>query len=65
MKIVSNESSDIVRMLNNVELGSTNTGDIDLYPNELSQKIDETNEWVYQLLNNGVYKRNKPPRPVG
>lgn len=56
MKIVSNESSDIVRMLNNVELGSTNTGDIDLYPNELSQKIDETNEWVYQLLNNGVYK---------
>ena len=29
---------------------------IDLYPPELASTIDETNEWVYRLLNNGVYR---------
>lgn len=55
-KIVSNESSDIVRMLNNVNLGKKNVECIDLYPPELSSEIDATNEWVYDLLNNGVYR---------
>ena len=54
---MSNESSDIVRMLNNVELGgSKDTKSIDMYPDELVDEIDETNQWVYQLLNNGVYR---------
>ena len=56
-KIVSNESSDIVRMLNTVKLGRDESIDcIDLYSDELAAKIDETNEWVYDLLNNGVYR---------
>ena len=62
-QIVSNESSDIVRMLNRVALPSSTTanapGDAtvpDLYPTELAAQIDETNEWVYKLLNNGVYR---------
>ncbi len=56
-KIVSNESSDIVRMLNTVKLGRDENIDcIDLYSDELVAKIDETNEWVYDLLNNGVYR---------
>jgi putative glutathione S-transferase len=55
--IVSNESSDIVRMLNSVRLG----GDpgiqrFNLYPEELTQEIDKTNEWVYDMVNNGVYR---------
>ena len=57
--IVSNESSDIVRILNRVALGGDNdttTTRINLVPEELRREIDETNEWVYRLLNNGVYR---------
>ena len=56
-KIVSNESSDIVRMLNKVTLGSPlDDNAIDLCPEDLSDTIEDTNEWVYRLLNNGVYR---------
>jgi putative glutathione S-transferase len=51
-KIVSNESSEICRMLNALP----GTHGIDLYPDHLSGVIDETNEWVYTLLSNGVYQ---------
>lgn len=27
-----------------------------LYPEDLRQKIDESNEWTYNDINNGVYK---------
>mmetsp|Transcript_16537 Transcript_16537/g.22666 ORF Transcript_16537/g.22666 Transcript_16537/m.22666 type:complete len:414 (-) Transcript_16537:16-1257(-) len=55
-KIVSNESADIVRMLNGVSMGKPNKERIDLYPSELAKNIEETNKWVYELLNNGVYR---------
>eukprot|EP00591_Stephanopyxis_turris_P002319 CAMPEP_0195509126 /NCGR_PEP_ID=MMETSP0794_2-20130614/2149_1 /TAXON_ID=515487 /ORGANISM="Stephanopyxis turris, Strain CCMP 815" /LENGTH=356 /DNA_ID=CAMNT_0040636269 /DNA_START=93 /DNA_END=1163 /DNA_ORIENTATION=- len=59
-KIVSNESSDIVRMLNSATFGNPNNEQnldrVDLYPPELSDVIDETNQWIYELLNNGVYR---------
>lgn len=29
---------------------------LNLYPTELASKIDEVNGWVYDMLNNGVYK---------
>lgn len=29
---------------------------LDLYPTELKAQIDETNEWTYHDINNGVYK---------
>ena len=54
-KIVSNESSDIVRMLNEVSLGKKEKT-LNLYPGGLEKEIDDTNEWVYQQLNNGVYR---------
>lgn len=56
-QIVSNESSDIVRMLP-LLLSSEDTSDqqLDLYPPVLAATIDATNEWVYRLLNNGVYR---------
>lgn len=62
-KIVSNESSDIVRMLPLLvqaqatkDASKSSNTSLDLCPAELQSKIDETNEWVYRLLNNGVYR---------
>jgi len=57
--IVSNESSEILRMLNsefeNVEgVDESKYKSVDLYPKELRQKIDEANAWMYETVNNGV-----------
>ena len=53
--IVSNESSEIIRMFNSAF--NDVTGDVqDYYPEELRCAIDEVNERVYHSLNNGVYK---------
>ena len=51
--IISNESKDIVRML---PLLKQQHNDIDLIPASLQGQIDETNEWVYAQINNGVYQ---------
>ncbi len=53
--IVSNESSEIIRMLNNAFNGIGANLE-DFYPRELQQEIDEINTRVYETLNNGVYK---------
>jgi putative glutathione S-transferase len=55
-KIVSNDSSDIVRILNKAQLGKVNDDVLDLYPNELASEIEATNKWIYELLNDGVYR---------
>ncbi|KAG7339458.1 iron hydrogenase [Nitzschia inconspicua] len=57
-RIVSNESKDIVRMLPLLLEAATKdtTTMLDLTPSDLISTIDETNEWVYRLLNNGVYR---------
>jgi putative glutathione S-transferase len=47
--IVSNESADIVRILNDWAGG-------DLYPPEKRAEIDELNAWVYSEFQNGVYR---------
>ena len=44
-RLVCNESSDIVRMLNNVSLPGTS--DVDLYPPELAAEIDAVNDIVH------------------
>ncbi len=48
--IVSNESADILRMLNAF------VPDEGLYPAAKSQEIDDWNDLIYPRLNNGVYR---------
>jgi putative glutathione S-transferase len=54
--IVSNESSEIIRMLNSEFNDFAENADLDLYPEELRDAIDKVNEWVYPTMNNGVYR---------
>lgn len=57
--IINNESAEIIRDLNTAFNGVLPDGeekDLDLYPEELRKEIDELNEWVYNDVNNGVYK---------
>lgn len=53
--IVSNESSEIIRMLNSA-FDETGAKPGDYYPEEHRETIDAINERVYDTLNNGVYK---------
>ncbi|MBA0187084.1 glutathione S-transferase family protein [Pectobacterium odoriferum] len=53
--IVSNESADIIRMLNSAFDGVGATAG-DYYPEALRSQIDELNGWIYDKVNNGVYK---------
>ncbi len=53
--IVSNESSEIIRMLNSAFDG-VGGNDLDFYPEELRDEIDELNAYIYPNLNNGVYR---------
>lgn len=53
--IVSNESSEIIRMFNTVFNAITSNTD-DYYPGDLCEDIDQINELVYHKVNNGVYK---------
>ncbi len=53
--IVSNESSEIIRMFNEAfdHLGAKPG---DFYPEPLRAQIDELNDRIYDTVNNGVYK---------
>ena len=53
--IVSNESSEIIRMFNS-EFGALGDPSLDLYPEALRSAIDELNAYVYPRINNGVYR---------
>ncbi len=53
--IVNNESSKIVRMLNS-EFDAWGDPALDFYPEPLRAEIDDINAYVYETVNNGVYK---------
>ncbi|URE43756.1 Glutathione S-transferase, C-terminal domain [Musa troglodytarum] len=54
--IVSNESAEIIRMFNTEFNDIAENADLDLYPSHMQALIDEANEWIYDRINNGVYK---------
>ena len=51
--IVSNESNDILKLLNKYE---KNKNKINLLPTELYDQINELNKYFYNTLQNGVYR---------
>lgn len=53
--IVSNESSEIIRMLNSA-FDEWGRSDVNLYPADLRSDIDAINRPVYDHVNNGVYR---------
>src|SRR6516164_661935 len=53
--IVHNESSEIIRMLN-LEFGEFGDAAVDLYPQRLRGAIDPINAFVYETINDGVYR---------
>lgn len=53
--IVSNESSEIIRMFNSAFNHLTGNTD-DFWPAELHEHIDQINNRIYDTVNNGVYK---------
>ena len=53
--IVSNESSEIIRMFNSA-FDRLTGNELDFYPAALRAEIDEINALVYETVNNGVYR---------
>lgn len=54
-RIVSNESSEILKMLNEIHIEGT-TRNINLRPADLVDRIDSLNAQLFDKVNNGVYK---------
>ena len=57
-QIVNNESSEIIRMFYTEfdDLLPEKYATVNLLPDDLRSQIEETNEWTYHNINNGVYK---------
>lgn len=56
--IVNNESSEIIRIFNTAfnEFLDSKHAKLNFYPEDLQTQIDELNSWIYDNINNGVYK---------
>jgi len=54
-RIVSNSDDDIMRMLNS-EFNQLNESTVDLYPEDLRDDIDQLNSFIYENINDGVYR---------
>ena len=54
-RIVSNSDDDLLRMFNQ-EFNRFADNSIELYPENLRREIDELNEFIYENVNDGVYR---------
>ncbi|HET6408092.1 MAG TPA: glutathione S-transferase family protein [Chthoniobacteraceae bacterium] len=57
-RIVNNSEDDICRMFNNVfaPLSDENAGAVDLFPDHLKDEQNALSEFLYEKVNNGVYR---------
>jgi len=55
-RIVNNESSEIIRMLDTEFNAFAKHPDVHFRPEELCARIDEANDFIYPSVNNGVYR---------
>lgn len=53
--IVSNESADIIQMLNSEFNEFAKNPDVDLAPADMKSSMEDVDQWIYSTLNNGVY----------
>jgi putative glutathione S-transferase len=54
--IVSNESSEIIQMLNSQFDEYVSCSEVDLEPEDLKEAMESVDSWIYPSLNNGVYR---------
>lgn len=54
--IVNNESSEIIMILNDAFNSFASHPELDLYPTDLQDTIQEWNDRIYHAINNGVYR---------
>ncbi len=54
-KIVSNSDDDIMRMFNHA-FNHFSSSDLNLYPEGLRDEIDQLNDFIYEAVNDGVYR---------
>lgn len=54
--IVSNESSDIIQMINSEFNEFAANPDLDLNPKDMQAAMVEVDSWIYDKINNGVYR---------
>lgn len=53
--MVNNESADIIRLFNS-DFNELTNNRYNFYPKRLQTDIDSVNDWIYNDINNGVYK---------
>ncbi len=54
-RIVNNSEDDICRMFNDA-FGAVDGGDVDLFPADIAEEQEELSGFIYDQVNNGVYK---------
>lgn len=54
--IVNNESSEIIKIFNSAFHEFAENPSIDLAPTSLIAAMEEADSWIYEGINNGVYK---------
>ena len=55
-KIVNNESSEIIKIFNSAFNDLAENPKLDLAPSSLIPVMEEVDSWVYEGVNQGVYK---------
>ena len=55
-EIVCNESATIIEMLNNNMNNVAKHPEVNFFPEEMRENMKAVDEWVYEHINNGVYK---------